>query len=99
MDRLLSACVAFFCLAACAGTPPSGWVRAEDNSAARAGDMAQCRSEATRLAIARYPDQIQQSGGTTHRISHPDRFAAELRLYDECMTRLGYRRAETKPAS
>ena len=98
MQRFILLCLALCGLAAC-GTPPSGWERAEDNSAARVSDISQCRSESARLAISRYPDQIQQSAGTTHRISDPERFSAELRLFDQCMTRLGYRRAAAKPAA
>ncbi|HZQ00262.1 MAG TPA: hypothetical protein VFB13_12030 [Reyranella sp.] len=96
MKRIISVCAAFG-LIAC-GTPPAGWERPEDNSASRVSDISQCRSEARRLALFRYPDQvIQSNNGATHSVSDPNRFAAELALFDQCMTRLGYRR--TSPPS
>ncbi len=82
-------------VAGCSGTAPGGWERPEDQSASRAADMSRCREDARQIGLTRYPDQIlRSSDGSEHRISNPDRFSAELSLFDQCMMRLGYRRAE-----
>jgi hypothetical protein len=55
-----------------------------------------CRVQSSRLAAARYPDQVQRApDGTTYHVSNSDRFAAELRLYDSCLQAKGYMRDRT----
>ena len=52
-----------------------------------------CRVEARREAGMIYPDRPPSDAAGTPRMQDPSRFPAELRFYEQCMTRLGFARA------
>jgi hypothetical protein len=84
-------------LAACAADrADERWQSRVDGSPAGMSETSDCRVQASRLAAARYPGQVQRApDGTTYQVSNPDRFAAELRLYDSCLRAKGYTRDKT----
>ena len=96
--RLAPQLVAALCLAACVtghGTDGAAdrWQSRSDGRAPGMGETSDCRTQASRLAAARYPDQAQRSpDGTVYYVSNADRFAAEIRLYESCLQRRGYER-------
>ena len=69
------------------------WQSRTDGRPADMGETSDCRAQANRLAAARYPDQAQRNpNGTVYYQSNPDRFAAEIRLYESCLQARGYER-------
>jgi len=79
-------------LAACAtGSAADRWQN-RDGRAPSMGESSDCRVQSSRLAAARYPDQIERTSpsGATYRQSNADRFPAEIRLYETCMQAKGY---------
>jgi hypothetical protein len=81
-------------LAACTtGGAPDRWQKA-GGTAPSLAETSDCRTQASRYAAARYPDQIQRvtSDGSTYRISNPDRFASEINFYESCLRAKGYSR-------
>ena len=50
--------------------------------------------QASRLAAARYPDQLERTAtqGTLYRQTNQDRFPAEIRWYESCLRAKGYSR-------
>jgi hypothetical protein len=70
------------------------WQSRADGRPPPMAETSDCRAQASRLAAARYPDQVQRNpGGSTYRLSNQDRFSAEIRLYDSCLQAKGYVRA------
>ena len=57
-------------------------------------EASDCHVEASRLAAARYPDQVVRSSpdGTLYRTSNSERFTAEIRLYKSCLQTKGFSR-------
>jgi len=91
LRHLLAAAVG---LAACAGGSAGERWRAPDGSSATLSASSDCHVQASRLAAARYPDQIERTSpsGATYRQSNPERFPAEIRFYEACMGTKGYAR-------
>jgi hypothetical protein len=83
-------------LAACTTGGASDRWQKPDGAAPSLAETSDCHEQASRYAAARYPDQIQRvtPDGSTYRISNPDRFSAEIRFYESCLTAKGY----TRPA-
>ncbi len=57
-------------------------------------EASDCHVQASRLAAARYPDQVVRSSpnGTLYRTSAPERFATEIRWYESCLQAKGFSR-------
>jgi len=92
--RLKLASTALLGLAACAtGGVDDRWQN-RDGRAPSLGESQDCHVQASRLAAARYPDQVVRSSadGTTYRTSNPDRFASEIGWYKSCLQAKGYSR-------
>lgn len=83
--------LAVLALAACTGRPAAPWERA-DGARPNASEVAYCHDEARRQASARYPAQPPREDRGLPRISDEREFPAEIRFYEQCMTRLGYGR-------
>ena len=87
-------------LAACTtGSADDRWLN-RDGRAPSLGEASDCHVQASRLAAARYPDQLERTGqdGTLYRRTNPDRFAAEIRWYESCLRTKGYVRAPDIPS-
>jgi hypothetical protein len=86
-------------LAACASEPGSSpaWKNPADGSAPTLSDTSDCRAEARRMSELRYPPRpVPRASGTAqpdYRQEDPDRFPAEVRFYEQCLERKGFRRA------
>ncbi len=83
---------ALLALAACSGqsaSAPRPWERA-DHTPATGTDTSYCHQEARRQAGTMYPDRPPNDAVGQPRISDERRFPAEIGLYEQCMTRLGY---------
>ncbi len=61
-------------------------------------DTSFCRNEGRRQAETLYPDRAPNDALGLPRTSDDRRFPAEIRFYEQCMTRLGYVRASAAPA-
>jgi hypothetical protein len=57
-------------------------------------EASDCHVQASRLAAPRYAGQVVRSSpdGTLYRTSNPERFAAEIRLYESCLQAKGFSR-------
>ena len=83
--------IAALALAACSATPPGErWERPADHSLPTASESIYCRDEARRQASIRYPDQPARGDRGLPRISDERKFPAEIRFYEQCMTRAGF---------
>jgi hypothetical protein len=92
--------LALLVLAACTtGSADDRWLN-RDGRAPGLAESADCHVQASRLAAARYPDQLERTGpdGTLYRRTNPDRFAAEIRWYESCLRTKGYVRAPDIPS-
>jgi hypothetical protein len=86
-------------LAACTNHPPAEpWVR-PDGAPPTATDTSYCRQEARRQANILYPSQPANDARGLPRTTDQRNFPAEIRFYEQCMTRLGYRRAGVPAAA
>ncbi|HEY2870808.1 MAG TPA: hypothetical protein VGJ56_02755 [Reyranella sp.] len=96
-NRLLS--LAVLSLAACAGqaNAPEPWER-PDHTPPTVTDTSFCRNEGRRQAETLYPDRAPNDAVGVPRMPDDRRFPAEIRFYEQCMTRLGYVRASAAPA-
>ena len=84
-------------LAACTGqSPAEPWARA-DGAPPSATDTSYCRQEARRQANILYPAQPASEARGLPRTTDQRNFPAEVRFYEQCMTRLGYVRAGAAP--
>ncbi len=84
---------AVFMLAACTtGATDDRWQGPNDGAGPSMSETADCHVQASRLAAARYHDQMERTSptGSTYRQSNPDRFPAEIRFYDACLKAKGY---------
>lgn len=76
------------------GTSPA-WKNPADGSTPTLSDTSDCRAEARRMAELRYPSQAlprsSRAGEPVYRQEDPDRFPAELRFYELCLERKGFR--------
>ena len=80
-------------LAACTGqSPAEQWAR-PDGAPPSATDTSNCRQEARRQANILYPAQPASEARGLPRTTDQRNFPAEVRFYEQCMTRLGYVRA------
>ena len=87
-----------FQLSACASQPPAEpWAR-PDGAPPSATDTSYCRQEARRQANILYPAQPASEARGLPRTTDQRNFPAEIRFYEQCMTRRGYVRANTTPA-
>jgi hypothetical protein len=86
---------AVLALAACSGQPAQPWER-PDHTPPTARENSYCREEASRQAGALYPDRPPSDAAGVPRESDIRRFPAEIRLYEQCMTRSGFVRAATR---
>jgi hypothetical protein len=84
-------------LAACSGQPPEPWVRA-DHTPPTAGEASFCREEGRRQAGTLYPSQAPNDARGLPRTTDERNFPAEIRFYEQCMTRQGFVRASAAPA-
>jgi hypothetical protein len=76
-------------VAACSSAPPEPWARA-DGAPPGAADVSDCRFQARNQAGLRYPDQPPNVARGLPSIQDERRFPAEIRFYEECMTRKGF---------
>ena len=83
--------LAVLAVAGCTGRAEP-WTAA-DGAPPKVSEVAYCHDEARRQASARYPDQPAREDRGLPRISDERKFPAEVRFYEQCMTRLGYVRA------
>ena len=81
-----------FALSACAGQPPDPWER-PDHTPPSVSETSFCREDARRQASSLYPDQAPNDAVGLPRTSDQRRFPAEIRFYEQCMTRQGFVRA------
>jgi len=88
---------AFLALAACSGQPPEAWER-PDHTTPTVSDTSLCREDARRQAGSLYPDQAPNDAVGLPRTSDERRFPAEIRFYEQCMTRQGFVRMSAAPA-
>lgn len=79
-------------LSACSGQPPERWERF-DHTPPSASDSSFCREEARRQANTLYPSQAPNDARGLPRTTDERNFPAEIRYYEQCMTRQGYVRA------
>lgn len=81
-------------LGACTNPPPAAepWQK-PDHALPTATDASYCRDEARRQANILYPAQPASEARGLPRITDQRNFPAEIRFYEQCMTRLGYVRA------
>lgn len=93
-SHLLS--LAVLALACCSGQPPEPWER-PDHTPPTVTDTAFCHNEGRRQASTLYPDRAANDVRGLPRTSDDRRFPAEVRFYEQCMTRLGYVRASAAP--
>src|SRR5689334_17119237 len=84
-------------LAACTGEPAEPWQRA-DRTPPTAGETFMCHDEARRQAGARYPDAPPREARGLPRIEDQRRFPAEIKFFEQCMTRQGFVRVAAPPA-
>jgi hypothetical protein len=89
-SRLLP--LAVLALAACSGQAPDPWTRL-DGAPPVVADTSFCRQEARQQANALYPSQPPNDARGLPRTTDQRNFPAEVRFYEQCMTRLGYVRA------
>ncbi|HEY4171342.1 MAG TPA: hypothetical protein VGM96_31410 [Reyranella sp.] len=61
-------------------------------------DTSFCRQEGRRQAYILYPGQAPNDARGLPRTTDQRNFPAEIRFYEQCMTRLGYVRASMAPA-
>jgi hypothetical protein len=94
--RIALPLAAALCLMACTMDQAGGhWQSRADGRPPDMGQTLDCHAQASRLAAARYPDQAQRNpDGTVYRISNPDSFSAEIRLYESCLQTKGYVRSD-----
>jgi hypothetical protein len=81
-------------LAACTtGSADDRWQN-RDGRAPGLAESSDCHVQASRLAAARYPDQLERTApdGTLYRRTNQDRFPAEIRWYESCLRTKGYSR-------
>ena len=62
-------------------------------------DTSFCRQEGRRQAETLYPDRTPNDAVGVPRTPDDRRFPAEIRFYEQCMTRLGYVRASATPVA
>jgi hypothetical protein len=87
-------------LAACStGGADDRWLD-RNGHAPSLGESADCHVQASRLAAARYPDQLVRTSpdGTLYHQTNPDRFTAEIRWYESCLQAKGYVRGPAIPS-
>src|SRR5690349_9668160 len=87
IPRLVS--LAVLAVAGCAGQPAEPW-EGPDRTPPKASEVGYCHDEARRQASVRYPPQPPREERGLPRISDQREFPAEIRFYEQCMTRLGY---------
>ena len=80
-------------LAACSGQPAAEPWEKPDHTPPTATDTSYCRDEARRQAHILYPSQPASESRGLPRTTDQRNFPAEIRFYEQCMTRLGYVRA------
>ncbi|HLG49083.1 MAG TPA: hypothetical protein VKY24_22755 [Reyranella sp.] len=85
-------------LVACAGQPPAEPWQRPDGTPTTATDTSYCRQEGRRQANILYPGAPPNDARGLPRTTDARNFPAEVRFYEQCMTRLGYVRANTAPA-
>jgi hypothetical protein len=88
---------AFLTLAACSGQPPEPWERA-DHTPPTVTETSFCRDDARRQANTLYPGQAPNDARGLPRTTDDRNFPAEIRYYEQCMTRSGFVRASAAPA-
>ena len=88
---------ALLALAACSGQPPAEPWQRPDGTPTTATDTSYCRQEARGQANILYPGAPPNDALGRPRTTDPRNFPAEVRFYEQCMTRLGYVRAGAAP--
>ena len=86
-------------LAACSGQPAAEPWEKPDHTRPTATDTSYCRGEALRQANILYPSQPASEARGLPRTTDQRNFPAEIRFYEQCMTRLGYVRAGVPTAA
>jgi hypothetical protein len=89
--------LAVLAVAACASQPAEPW-EGPGHTPPKASEVAYCHDEGRRQASVRYPAQPPREERGLPRISDQREFPAEIRFYEQCMTRLGYVRAAAPKA-
>jgi hypothetical protein len=94
LARLLGACILLGVLLSGVGASAQTWRNPADGSVANTADISECRIDARREALNRYPLSTPPGlpGGTSMGDDTGRRFAMESSLFDQCMRRKGYQR-------
>jgi len=77
-------------LAACAPPLSEQWQSASDGAVANVVDISDCRSQARRQALLRYPRQPIEENVRTPRLDEPARADTEGILFRACMRQNGF---------
>lgn len=85
--------LALLVLASCSGQPPAEPWQRPDGAPPSATDTSYCRQESRRQADILYPGQAPNDARGLPRTTDQRNFPAEVRFFEQCMTRLGYVRA------
>jgi hypothetical protein len=88
--------LAMLAAAACSGQSPAEPWQRPDGTPTTATDTSFCRQEGRRQADALYPDRAPNDAVGQPRISDERNFPAQIRFYEQCMTRLGYVRGAAR---
>jgi hypothetical protein len=90
--------LAVLALASCAGQQAEPWQR-PDRTPPTASETFYCHDEAQRQAGVRYPGQPPREQRGLPRIEDQREFPAEIRFFEQCMTRRGFVRASAPLAA
>lgn len=88
--RAPGATILMLALGACVTISGDRWERPEDHSLPSPSQTLYCHEEARRQASVRYPDQPVRDDRGLPRIPDDRKFPAEIRFYEQCMTRAGF---------
>lgn len=87
--RLLPFVLLPLVLASCDGRRAEPWER-PDHTPPTSAEVFYCHQEAHRQALARYPDRPANEQRNLPAIEDDRRFPAEIRFYEQCMTRQSF---------
>jgi hypothetical protein len=101
LDLMMSrrAWLALLVVAGCATGSADRWQRSDDRTPPTASETFYCHDEAQRQAGVRYPGQPPREQRGLPRIEDQREFPAEIRFFEQCMTRQGFVRASAPLAA
>jgi hypothetical protein len=91
--------VALLSLGACAPPPIEQWQSVADGTVANVAETSDCRAQARRQALARYPVQPIEETVRTPRLNEPARTETEGVLFRSCMRQKGFMLMVLPPGS